>query len=143
MTKDEASEREEGLSLLPRYDANGLVTAMIVDADNNAPLMLAHMNEEALSKTLETGIAHFYSRSRKAIWLKGETSGNILKVQEIRIDCDQDALWISVTISGHGAACHTGRPTCFYRRVVSEDGKTSLEMTGDKPLFDPESVYQK
>ena len=143
MTKDEASEREEGLSLLPRYDANGLVTAMIVDADNNAPLMLAHMNEEALSKTLETGIAHFYSRSRKAIWLKGETSGNTLKVQEIRIDCDQDALWIGVTISGHGAACHTGRPTCFYRRVVSEDGRPSLEMTGDKPLFDPESVYRK
>jgi len=77
------------------------------------------------------------------IWLKGETSGNTLAVQEIRVDCDQDALWISVKIAGHGAACHTGRPTCFYRRVVSNDGETVLEMTGDKPLFDPDSVYRK
>ena len=143
MTTAEAELRESGDQLLPKFDANGLITAMVVNATDNSPLMLAHMNAEALEATLKTGEAHFYSRSRQEIWHKGGTSGNVLNVTEIRIDCDQDAVWVAVTVQGHGAACHTGRKSCFYRRVVSKDGNAVLEQTGDAPLFDPETVYPK
>ena len=135
--------RECGDQLLPKFDSNGLITAMVVNAADHSPLMLAHMNAEALNATLKTGEAHFYSRSRQEIWHKGGTSGNVLNVTEIRIDCDQDAVWVAVTVQGHGAACHTGRKSCFYRRVVSKDGNAVLEQTGDAPLFDPETVYPK
>lgn len=108
---------EEGNTLTPRFDANGLITAVATDAATGELLMLAHMNAEALQKTIETGKAHYYSRSRKSLWLKGETSGQIQKVQEMRIDCDQDAVWMKVTVGGDGGACHTGRPSCFYRTV--------------------------
>lgn len=133
--------RESGDQLMPRFDANGLISAMVVDAADNSPLMFAYMNEEALNLTLKSGEAHFFSRSRNEIWHKGGTSGNVLTVKDIRIDCDQDALWIAVTVQGHGAACHTGQKSCFYRLVVLQNGETKLENTGDTPLFDPKEVY--
>ena len=103
----------------PRFDAAGLVTAIVTDADTHILLMVAHMNAEAIAKTRETGQAHFWSRSRKALWRKGETSGNGLTLVEMRVDCDQDALLLRVTPAG--PACHTGRRSCFYRRVEADD----------------------
>lgn len=110
--------REQGTELMPKFDANGLLTAVAVDHGTNALLMLAHMNREALDKTLETGFAHFFSRSRGKLWMKGESSGHVLKIIEIRVDCDQDALELRVEAAG--PACHTLAPTCFYRRVTTD-----------------------
>lgn len=110
--------RETGLALTPKYDAAGLVTAVASDSRTGELLMLAHMNEEALRLTLETGYAHFWSRSRGRLWKKGETSGHVLRVEDVRIDCDQDALWLIV--QPEGPACHTGRRSCFYRRVTPD-----------------------
>lgn len=110
-------DREQGSVLAPKYDAAGLVTAVVTHADTGAVLMLAHMNDDALRKTIETGKAHFWSRSRGTLWLKGETSGHILHVAEMRVDCDQDAIWIRAHPAG--PACHTGEPSCFYRRIES------------------------
>ena len=137
----EALERETGLKLMPKFDSNGLVTAVVTDTRTGLALMLAFMNEEALTLSVTTGEAHFYSRSRAEIWHKGGTSGNVLSIDEIRIDCDQDAIWVSATPKGHGAACHTGQKSCFYRRIVDKDGEIVLEHTGEKPLFDPKDVY--
>ena len=109
---------------MPRFDANGLVTAVVSDA-KGAVLMLAMMNEEALRRTLESGEAWFWSRSRGELWHKGATSGNVLNVSEIRVDCDQDALWLIAEPAGDGVACHTGRRSCFYRRVEA-DGTLSF-----------------
>ncbi|HWK35951.1 phosphoribosyl-AMP cyclohydrolase [Sphingomonas sp.] len=111
--------RETGTTLDPKYDAAGLVTAVATDAATGALLMVAHMNAEALEATLTTGEAHFWSRSRARLWKKGETSGHILRVIEMRVDCDQDAIWLRVDPAG--PACHTGAATCFYRRI--EDGR--------------------
>ena len=111
---------ETATLLTPRYDANGLVTAIVTDADSGLPLVLAHMNEEALRLTLETGEVHFWSRSRASLWKKGETSGNMLKLVELRVDCDQDALWVRA--EPMGPTCHTGAASCFYRRV-ERDGR--------------------
>ena len=102
----------------PRFDAAGLLTAVAVDASSGRLLMLAHMDAEALARTRETGFAHFHSRSRGRLWMKGETSGHTLKVREIRVDCDQDAIELRVEPSG--PACHTGAPSCFFRRLESE-----------------------
>lgn len=113
---------ESGASFTPRFDANGLITAVVVHAHDGAVLMLAHMNAEALSRTLETGIAHYWSRSRGRLWMKGETSGNIQRVVEMRTDCDQDAVMLRVEVGGDDATCHTGRRSCFYR-AVEFDGK--------------------
>jgi len=113
-----SNERETGLVLDPRYDVNGLITAVVTDADTGEVLMLAHMNAQALSLTRDTGEAHFWSRSRRALWKKGETSGNVLRVVDMRIDCDQDALWIVARPAG--PACHTGAGSCFYRRVGTQ-----------------------
>lgn len=113
-----SDERETGLTLDPKYDANGLITAVVTDADSGAVLMLAHMNAEALEKTRQTGFAWFWSRSRGRLWKKGESSGHVLAVQELRIDCDQDAVW--VIASPAGPSCHTGAPSCFYRRVTAD-----------------------
>jgi phosphoribosyl-AMP cyclohydrolase len=110
--------REAGLRLDPKYDANGLITAVATDAHSGELLMLAHMNAEALEATQRTGQAHFWSRSRGRLWRKGEESGNILHVVELRIDCDQDALWLRV--EPVGPACHTGMRSCFYRRVTAD-----------------------
>jgi len=127
---------ETGTDFLPRFDDNGLMGAIVTDAETGEVLMFAFMNEEALAHTIETGEAHFWSRSRGKLWRKGETSGNVLRLVEMLTDCDQDCLVLRVAIAGDGAACHTGRRTCFYRRVVSEKGdagKTRLVFTaGDE-----------
>ena len=117
-TTSDTTLREQGTELMPKFDANGLLTAVAVDHGTNALLMLAHMNREALDKTLETGFAHFFSRSRGKLWMKGESSGHVLRIVEIRVDCDQDALELRVEAAG--PACHTLAPTCFYRRVTPE-----------------------
>lgn len=117
---------EEGSEFTPRYGADGLVAVVCTDAASGDVLMLAWANAEAVALTLETGYAHFWTRSRKRIWRKGEESGNQLRVMEMRTDCDQDALWLKVAVEGNGVACHTGRVSCFYRRVVSADGSARL-----------------
>lgn len=133
---DDKAALEEGTAFTPRFGADGLVTAVVTDADDGALLMVAHMNAEALSLTLSTGIAHYWSRSRKAIWRKGETSGNEQSLAELRTDCDQDALWLKVRVLGLGATCHTGRRSCFYRLVVAEDGAARL-VSDDGPACVP------
>lgn len=119
---------EEGEVFSPKFDASGLLTAVVTDADSGELLMVAHMNAEALALTLETSIAHYWSRSRKSLWKKGETSGNFQSVIEMRTDCDQDAVWLKVRIAGDGATCHTGRPSCFYRSLRLSDGKVVLKV---------------
>lgn len=107
--------RETGMELDPKFDGNGLLTAVITDIADGVVLMVGHMNAEALAKTRETGTAIFYSRSRQRLWQKGESSGHFLRVVEMRIDCDQDAVWIKA--SPQGPTCHTGVRSCFYRRI--------------------------
>ncbi len=137
----DSREREEGLAFSPKFDASGLVTCVATDARNGYVLMVAHMNEEALRKTIASGEAWYYSRSRKALWRKGESSGQTQRVVEIRMDCDQDAVWIRVEQTG--AACHTGRRSCFYRAVTTSDGVASLSFVDADRLFDPAAVYRK
>jgi phosphoribosyl-AMP cyclohydrolase len=134
---------EEGHALTPRFDAQGLVTAVVTDAADGELLMLAHMNAEALSLTISTGIAHYWSRSRKAIWKKGETSGNLQRVKQMRVDCDQDAVWLKVEVEGHAATCHTGRRSCFYRIVETDGVSARLEHDGSEALFDVEHTYHR
>ncbi|WEX07581.1 phosphoribosyl-AMP cyclohydrolase [Chelativorans sp. AA-79] len=122
----EKSDLEEGTAFTPRFDAQGLITAVVTDANDGALLMVAHMNAEALAKTLETGIAHYWSRSRSSLWRKGETSGNEQHVTRISTDCDQDAVHLEVRVAGRGATCHTGRRSCFYRNVSLEGGRPIL-----------------
>ncbi len=112
-----APDRETGRLLDPRWDAAGLVTAVVTDAQSGALLMVAHMNADALAATLDSGEAWFWSRSRGRLWKKGESSGNVLRVRDIRVDCDQDALWLIADPAG--PACHTGATSCFYRRVLT------------------------
>ena len=133
---------EEGTAFSPRFDAAGLVTAVVTDARDGMLLMVAHMNAEALAATIETGVAHYWSRSRNSLWKKGETSGNLQQVVELRTDCDQDAIWLKVKVTGHDATCHTGRRSCFYRTVGLVDGKVSLADDGSEPLFDAEKTYR-
>ena len=135
-------ELDETSVLAPKFDAHGLIVAIAVEASSKDVLMLAHMNAEALSLTLETGIAHYWSRSRGAIWKKGETSGEVQEVVELRTDCDQDAMVLLVRQTGRGAACHTGRKSCFYRRATVAGGSVMLEDRGLPRLFDPDSVYR-
>ncbi|WP_375403275.1 phosphoribosyl-AMP cyclohydrolase [uncultured Sphingomonas sp.] len=113
-----ADPRETGLGLDPKYDAAGLITAVVTDMATGELLMVAHMNADALTATRETGEAHFWSRSRDRLWRKGETSGNVLRVRDMRVDCDQDALWLLVEPTG--PACHTGARSCFYRRIKGD-----------------------
>jgi phosphoribosyl-AMP cyclohydrolase len=134
---------EEGAVFSPKFDANGLVTAVVTDAGDGAVLMLAHMNAEALSLTLETGIAHYWSRSRRSIWKKGESSGNLQTVVEMLVDCDQDAVLLKVRVAGHDATCHTGRRSCFYRAVQVENGAAQLKSVDENRHFDPRTVYDK
>jgi len=134
-------EREEGLAFVPKFDASGLVTCVATDVRTGDVLMVAHMNEEALRKTIASGEAWYFSRSRNALWRKGETSGQSQRVVEMRMDCDQDAVWIRV--EQQGAACHTGRRSCFYRRVDLGEGGTQLSFVDADRLFDPADVYQK
>ena len=113
------TELEEGLLLTPRFGPDGLVTCVATDADTGALLMVAHMNADSLARTIETGEAWYWSRSRGELWHKGATSGQIQTVEEMRVDCDQDAIWIKVRVAGDGGCCHTGRHSCFYRRVTA------------------------
>lgn len=132
-----ASGLDETDGFQPRFDSAGLITAIVCDVRDDAVLMVAHMNAEALQLTQETGIAHFWSRSRNSLWKKGETSGETLAVREILTDCDQDVLLIKARPQGKGAACHTGRRSCFYRRVEGN----RLTFIDDTRLFDPAQVY--
>ncbi len=136
------NEIEEGLVLRPKFDAAGLVTCVTTDAGNGDVLMVAHMNEEALRRTIDSGEAWYFSRSRGALWRKGESSGHVQRVVEMRLDCDQDAVWIRVDQAG-GAACHTGRHSCFYRAVTrGPDGAATMAFVDSDRVFDPAAVYR-
>lgn len=110
--------RETTDQLMPKYDANGLITAIVTDATSGLPLVVAHMNAQALARTLESGDVHFWSRSRQKLWKKGESSGHVLRLVEMRVDCDQDAVWVRADPAG--PTCHTGAKSCFYRRVLPD-----------------------
>ncbi len=141
--KISTKESEESLVLAPKFDADGLVTCVATDAASGDLLMVAHMNAEALKRTIETGEAWYFSRSRKALWKKGESSGHTQRVVEMRVDCDQDAVWIKVEQAGPGA-CHTGRRSCFYRAVpLRQIGAVTLEFRDAAKTFDPSDTYGK
>jgi phosphoribosyl-AMP cyclohydrolase len=140
-TSADIDDREEGFTLKPKFDASGLLTCVATDAGSGEVLMVAHMNDEALRNTIESGEAWYFSRARNALWRKGETSGHTQRVVEIRIDCDQDAVWLRV--EQKGAACHTGRRSCFYRKVTAGEGGGQLSFVDAERLFDPNSVYKK
>ncbi|MBS9720634.1 phosphoribosyl-AMP cyclohydrolase [Tianweitania sp. BSSL-BM11] len=123
------NELEEGAVLSPRFNSDGLVTAVVTDARDDHLLMVAHMNPQALQLTLDTGIAHYWSRSRNQLWKKGETSGNTQQIKEIRVDCDQDALWLRVTVDGDGLTCHTDRRSCFYRTIDRDERGVRLRFS--------------
>jgi phosphoribosyl-AMP cyclohydrolase len=138
---------EEGEELAPKFDGNGLIPAVTTDYASGELLMHAYMNAEALTRTIETGEAHYFSRSRQAIWHKGATSGLVQKVIELLIDDDQDCVWLRVDVSG-GASCHVGYRSCFYRKVPdaghvgdADDRPLKLEFTEKEKVFDPEEVY--
>ena len=135
-------ELEEGRSLSPRFDADGLITCVATDAHSGDVLMVAHMNAAALQRTIALGEAWYFSRSRRTLWRKGETSGHVQRVVEMRVDCDQDAIWIRVEQQGPGA-CHTGRRSCFYRTVPLRAGAVTLEFHEAEKAFDPQAVYGK
>lgn len=143
-------EVEEGVKLAPKFDENGLIPVVASDAQTGDVLMLAYMNAEALTRTLELGQAVYFSRSRKKLWHKGEESGNIQIVKELRVDCDQDAIWLKVEQVG-GAACHNGYHSCFYRKTsVGEavqnapvEQPLTLTFTEKEKVFDPQAVYGK
>ncbi len=124
--RDKADDIENGAEFAPRFGADGLLTCVTIDAHDGAVLMLAHMNAQALQETLETGIVHYWSRSRQALWRKGDTSGQTQKLVELKVDCDQDALLARVEVGGDGGACHTGRRSCFYRSVRLREGQAVL-----------------
>jgi phosphoribosyl-AMP cyclohydrolase len=140
-TSVSTNEREEGQALQPKFDASGLLTCVATDAATGDVLMVAHMNDEALRKTIASGEAWYFSRSRKALWRKGETSGQTQRVVEMRMDCDQDAIWIRV--EQQGAACHTGRRSCFYRKIDAAEGGTGLSFVDADRHFDPAEIYRK
>jgi phosphoribosyl-AMP cyclohydrolase len=139
-----AEEVEEGRALAPKFGSDGLVTCVATDAASGELLMVAHMNAEALARTIASGEAWYFSRSRRRLWRKGESSGHVQRVTEMRIDCDQDAVWIKVAQAGPGA-CHTGRRSCFYRAVVpgKDGGAAALEFRDAERGFDPAKVYRK
>lgn len=126
---DDKAALEEGSAFAPRFDANGLIVCVTVEAATREILMVAYMNQLALDKTIETGIAHYWSRSRNALWRKGDTSGQVQRVVSLSVDCDQDAIQLMVEAGGDGKACHTGRKSCFYRSLSSEGGARRLVFT--------------
>ena len=135
---------EEGLALAPKFDADGLIPCITTDANSGEVLMLGHMNGEALQKTIATGEAHYWSRSRQCLWRKGATSGLVQEVVEMRIDDDQDAVWLRVRVAGSGASCHVGYRSCFYRSVEIGDPRgepARLVFTESQKSFDPQAVY--
>ena len=137
-TRDDRQAVETGLVFAPKFDENGLIVAIAQDADTGEVLMVAYMNQESLRQTIEIGQAVYYSRSRQQIWHKGQKSGHVQTVERILTDCDQDVLQLKARPLGKGAACHTGRRSCFYRRVE----KDRLVFVGAPPLFDPADVYK-
>ncbi len=118
---------EEGSALAPQFNEDGLMPAIATDAANGVVLMLAWMNAEALNRTIETGEAWYWSRSRQCLWHKGATSGQVQRVEELRVDCDQDAVWLKVHVGGDGGSCHTGRTSCFYRRIIAVPDQMTFE----------------
>lgn len=142
----DTSEIEEGRVFAPRFDKDGLIPVITASAATGEVLMLAYMNAAALARTLETGEAHYWSRSRGTLWRKGETSGNAQRVVELRTDCDQDALLLKVELTGAEACCHTGRRSCFYRAVAIGEpigkGTVALRMIDGERHFDPATVYR-
>ena len=143
--RDNIKEVEEGKYLAPKFDKNGLIPVITTDFKNGDILMHGYMNEEALKKTIETKEAHYWSRSRKKIWHKGQISGFVQKVKEIRIDDDQDSIWLSVDI-GDGSSCHVGYRSCFYRSIplgkIEDIEKLEMEFKENKKTFDPKKVYK-
>ena len=135
---------EEGLALAPKFDADGLIPCITTDANTGEVLMLGYMNGEALQRTIATGEAHYWSRSRQRLWRKGATSGLVQEVAEMRIDDDQDAVWLRVRVAGSGASCHVGYRSCFYRSVElgrPPGGPARLVFTESQKSFDPKAVY--
>ena len=135
---------EEGLALAPKFDADGLIPCITTDANTGEVLMLGYMNGEALQRTIATGEAHYWSRSRQCLWRKGATSGFVQEVAEMRIDDDQDAVWLRVRVAGSGASCHVGYRSCFYRSFElggSPGGSARLVFTESQKSFDPKAVY--
>ena len=138
-------EIEEGLSLTPKFDENGLIPCITTDNNTGEVLMVGYMNAESLTKTIENGEAYYFSRSQQKIWHKGSISGLTQKIIEMRIDDDQDSVWISVEVSGSGASCHVGYKSCFYRSIPIKsnvDENIMLIMDDEEKLFDPEEVYK-
>lgn len=133
---------EEGQELAPRFDADGLIPVVTTDAASGEVLMHGYMNAEALGRTIATGEAHYWSRSRNALWHKGATSGLTQKVVEMRIDDDQDAVWLRVSVAGSGASCHVGYRSCFYRSIpLGASGQVVLTFEESEKTFDPKAVY--
>jgi phosphoribosyl-AMP cyclohydrolase len=140
-TSADINDIEEGLEFQPKFDASGLVTCVATDVATGEVLMVAHMNDEALRKTIASGEAWYFSRSRNSLWRKGESSGHVQRLIEMRMDCDQDAVWIRVEQTG--AACHTGRRSCFYRKVDAGEGGARLSFVDPDKVFDPADVSLK
>ena len=135
---------EEGGVFAPQFSSDGLITCVTIDDRSGDVLMLAHMNREALEKTLASGIVHYWSRSRQSLWRKGDTSGQIQSLVELRVDCDQDAVLARVNVGGDGGACHTGRRSCFYRAVpLGKAGAATLEFRDAEKVFDSQKTYGK
>lgn len=135
---------EEGTVLAPKFDQDGLIPVVTTDYQSGELLMHGYMNHEALTKSIETGEAHYYSRSRKQLWHKGATSGLVQHIKEFRIDDDQDCVWMRVEVAGNGASCHVGYRSCFYRTVPTgpvKDGNRTLEFVESEKVFDPQDVY--
>lgn len=141
-TRQSVEQVEEGTEFAPKFDGRGLMPCVTTDAATGEVLMLGWMNEDAVRLTLETGEAHYYSRSRNVMWRKGATSGLVQKVVEARIDDDQDAIWLKVAVAGSGASCHVGYRSCFYRAVpTGEDAGKPLVFREDAKTFEPLEVY--
>lgn len=135
---------EEGTDLAPKFDEHGLLPVVTTDAESGDVLMLGYMNADALSKTIKTGEAHYWSRSRKTLWHKGATSGLVQRVVDIRIDDDQDAVWLKVDVAGSGASCHVGYRSCFYRSIPTGETPSptlKLHFQEESKTFDPKEVY--
>jgi phosphoribosyl-AMP cyclohydrolase len=146
--RESIEQVEEGIDLAPKFDDRGLITVVTTDAQSGELLMQGYMNAEALARTIETGEAHYFSRSRQVLWHKGATSGFVQRIRELLVDDDQDCIWLRVDVAG-GASCHVGYRSCFYRKVPvgadfesrQSEGKVELEWTETEKVFDPEEVY--
>ena len=142
--RESVEQVEEGRQLAPKFDENGVLPVVTTDAGSGEVLMLGYMNAEALAKTIETGEAHYWSRSRQTLWHKGATSGLTQRIVDLRIDDDQDAVWLKVEVAGSGASCHVGYRSCFYRSIPTGEPPSpqlELEFREEEKTFDPKEVY--